>query len=636
MPRVDGFELCLQVRRSTDLARVPVVLVSSHYVEAADQALARRVGANALVLRTPGCEAVIEALLGGLDAGGPLPDEPVEILKTEHTQRLLVQLERQLRANVHLAQSSAVQAAQLAFYRRLATMGGEGAAHTMREALACCLDAAGLSRAAIHLSDGEKLVLQHAVGFEPDAEPASLFGHAELLDQVVGSRSALAFPSAGHAAAATARVLRASGCNAALLLPLVNDGRCLGTLFLGSSGNEIVGAEALALAEGLATRVGEAVATVEAHVRASAARQRYAALVENANDAVAVLSAEGTILEVNRRWEETLLLPRERIVGRHIREFAPPGRESENARAYGESIDAGGRRAAVEIARADGSILTMEFANAALDVGGERLVLAIGRDVTEQVRMRAQLAAADRMASIGMIAASVAHEIKNPLACVAANLELAVQATGELPDVPAAMREELADELRDACEGARRVQQIVRDLGVFSRPADERSAPVDVRAVLEASLRLARTELVHRALLVKELGEVPLVQGNECRLGQVFLNLLVNAAQAIPDDLPSKKQIRVVTRTDADGSVVVEVADTGTGMPPEVVDRLFTPFFTTKPPGAGTGLGLSICHRIVTSMGGEIAVESEVGKGTRFIVRLPAMASGPPRALPDL
>jgi CheY-like chemotaxis protein len=127
----------------------------------------------------------------------------------------------------------------------------------------------------------------------------------------------------------------------------------------------------------------------------------------------------------------------------------------------------------------------------------------------------------------------------------------------------------------------------------------------------------------HRARLIKDYQKVPLVDANESRLGQVFLNLLVNAAQAIEEGNASRNEIRVRTYVDAQGWVVVSIADTGTGIPENLRARLFTPFVTTKPAGVGTGLGLSICHRIVSSLGGRIVVDSEVGKGSEFKVFLP-------------
>jgi signal transduction histidine kinase len=265
-----------------------------------------------------------------------------------------------------------------------------------------------------------------------------------------------------------------------------------------------------------------------------------------------------------------------------------------------------------------------------------RLCPAIARELgdserrAEQRRMREQLLISDRMASVGTLAAGVAHEINNPLATICANLELMALTLGELARGPMddPRLDDLIDELRDAREGAERVRLIIRDLKIFSRaPDEERRGPVDVQRVLESSLRMAWNEIKHRARLVKEYGRVPLVQANEARLGQVFLNLVVNAAQAIPEGDAEHNVVRVATELASDGRVSISVTDTGTGIAPENVSRIFDAFFTTKAIGVGTGLGLSICHRIVRGLGGDIVVESEVGQGSTFRILLPPSAA---------
>jgi CheY-like chemotaxis protein len=147
--------------------------------------------------------------------------------------------------------------------------------------------------------------------------------------------------------------------------------------------------------------------------------------------------------------------------------------------------------------------------------------------------------------------------------------------------------------------------------------------------VLESTLRMAFNEIRHRARLVKDYGQVPQVEGNESRIGQVFLNLIVNAAQSITEGRADKNEIRIVTRTDQQGRAVVEIRDTGSGIAPDALPRIFDPFFTTKPIGIGTGLGLSICHRIITSMSGEIQMDSDLGKGTVVRVTLPPSRAEP-------
>lgn len=256
--------------------------------------------------------------------------------------------------------------------------------------------------------------------------------------------------------------------------------------------------------------------------------------------------------------------------------------------------------------------------------GSVQGALAVVRDVTRERAAQEQLMVSDRMASVGMLAAGVAHELNNPLAAVLANLdlvhEIVTQPGGPQPeDLP-----ELAEMLDDARGAGGRVRTIVKDLRLFSRHEDSADHAVDLARTLESTLRMAWNEIRHRARLVKELAPTPPVKGSDSRLGQVFLNLIVNAAQAIPEGQAQRHTIRIVTGVEPSGDVFVAISDTGHGMTVETQRRLFTPFFTTKAQGEGTGLGLAISHRIVTGLGGSIRVESAPGQGTTFRVVLPA------------
>jgi signal transduction histidine kinase len=274
-----------------------------------------------------------------------------------------------------------------------------------------------------------------------------------------------------------------------------------------------------------------------------------------------------------------------------------------------------------------------------------RLPVAVEREVREtairtaQTRMREQLVISERMASAGTLAAGVAHEINNPLAIAMTNLEFLSETVARVTSegrepvhgrVPVSEWSgwnriaSLDEPLRDAREALVRIRDIVRDVKLFSRPHDEKTDAVDVQRVIDSSSRMAWNEIRHRARLVKDYQPVPLVNANESRLGQVLLNLIVNAAQAIPEGHADRNELRVATRTKEDGRAIVEVSDTGLGIEREHLERIFDPFFTTKPVGVGTGLGLAICHRIVYELGGTIEVESQVGKGTLFRVVLPA------------
>jgi len=260
------------------------------------------------------------------------------------------------------------------------------------------------------------------------------------------------------------------------------------------------------------------------------------------------------------------------------------------------------------------------------------LFVAMGQDTTERKRAEERLALSERMVSVGTLAAGVGHEINNPLAFVLSNQEFVEEHVRAAVEATAAKKHDealralraIAEPLQDARAGARRVAEIVADLKTFSRTGEEADRRVDLTAVLEMCLRMSANELRHRARLVRDFAPVPPVTGNEGRLVQVFLNILLNAAQAMPEGAASNNEVRVATRTDAAGRAVVEIVDTGRGIPKEVLPRIFEPFFTTKPVGKGTGLGLSICHTIVTSLGGEIQVESDPGKATIFRIILPA------------
>jgi len=272
------------------------------------------------------------------------------------------------------------------------------------------------------------------------------------------------------------------------------------------------------------------------------------------------------------------------------------------------------------IVRPDGEVRVLQGrARATLDDhGAPRRVIGTDQDITESKELVARVVFSDRMVSVGTLAGGVAHEINNPLAVISANLELLAHSH----------ENELT---REALQGVERIRAIVRGLMLFSRADLDRRAKLDLHRVLELAIGITANEIRHRARLVRQLGTPPMVDGNEARLGHVFINLLINAVEAIPDGYADRNEITVTTSSDDAGWAVVEIRDTGAGIAPGLLGRIFDPFFTTKPVGKGTGLGLSICHGIVRSLGGGIGVRSELGRGSVFRVTLPPTLTATPR-----
>ena len=263
-------------------------------------------------------------------------------------------------------------------------------------------------------------------------------------------------------------------------------------------------------------------------------------------------------------------------------------------------------------------------------------VVGTERDVTLQKLTDARLLAADRMASVGILASGVAHEIKNPLAAIAANVELAVGDVTSLNENASAQQkpalQRLVAELADARESSARIRHMVQDLGVLSRGETDVTQPVDLHETIEAALRVTANQTRHAATIVRKFGSIPAVLGTEARLGQLLRNLIMNAVKAIPAGDANHNEIRITTHaggTDDAKRVVLEVADTGPSMNENTARRLFTPYFTTKPVGHGIRLELAICHRIVTSLGGTIAARSGGGTGNVFRVELPSANAAP-------
>lgn len=323
-------------------------------------------------------------------------------------------------------------------------------------------------------------------------------------------------------------------------------------------------------------------------------------------DAVILISGPGRILDANHAAREllgTAALQSEEALRSVSQEFV----DALNGDQDNFELSLHGSIFEVRVQRLDRSA----------GMPGARLIVL--RDVTTKRKLDHQLAEAERLASVGILTAGVAHEINNPLTYVYANLSSLKEGGVAQP--------EASQLLEEALDGAERIRRIVRDLRTFSAQEEEHIEAVEVIPALEAAIKLSWHEIRHRAQLERDFSKVPAVRGNARRLTQVFVNLLVNAAQAIDDGHASSNEIRIRVRREG-RQVTVEISDTGVGIPEAMAAQVFEPFFTTKRGREGTGLGLHVCKGIVQAFGGEIElVRKEHGTLARVLLRAEGTSS---------
>jgi PAS domain S-box-containing protein len=413
-------------------------------------------------------------------------------------------------------------------------------------------------------------------------------------------------------------------------------------------------------------------ADISARKRAEAALQAsekwHRILFEKAHDALLVLSPPGYRLAAGNPAAAELFGVRDgsdfaaQPAWRYWPERQPDGRASaEKAMDMVErAMRKGSHAFQWNYQRASGQEFPASVLLTRMEIDGQPFLQANVRDETEKLVMQARLVQADRLSSMGLLAAGVAHEINNPLSFVLFNVESLAEdlpklmaaagrcyaaLRGQVGDEAAAeaagdgawmlvpaMAKDVAARTNDALVGVLRIKEIARGLGTFSRVEQNGRSLVEVRSAIECAVGMARNEIKYRATLVTDFGQVPAVLASEGKLSQVFLNLLINASHAVGDGHPADNRIGIHTWSEGE-AVFAEVSDNGHGIPPENLKRIFEPFYTTKPVGAGSGLGLAICKNILAEFGGDIGVTSEVGKGSRFVVRLPvprAKAAAPP------
>ncbi len=399
--------------------------------------------------------------------------------------------------------------------------------------------------------------------------------------------------------------------------------------------------------------------------------QRLRALIWSSQDAMIALGPEGGIALFNPAAARMFGRPEADTLGRGLAQLLPP----DQADAYRERIagfltaegTAAGEGQTFELTalRADGRKFQAELSVSAAGEADSRLVLITARDLTERQALERSLAQSEKLQSIGRLAAGIAHEINTPTQYVGDNIHFLQQSFADLQELLNAheellaaaeaaglgeavarvrqaaviadvefLREEIPVAIRQSIEGVERVARIVLAMKEFSHPGGDEQVPTDLNRALDSTLTVARNEWKYVAEAGTDFDpRLPLVPCQPGQLNQVFLNIVINAAHAIAgvvgDGADAKGRITITTRRDGDWAEI-RIADTGTGIPAEVLPRIFDPFFTTKEVGKGTGQGLAIAHHVVVEQHhGSIDVTTEPGQGTTFILRLPLAAGEP-------
>jgi PAS domain S-box-containing protein len=419
-------------------------------------------------------------------------------------------------------------------------------------------------------------------------------------------------------------LLAAAGAGCALAVPVAGADRIHGVLLLAGKTPRAFEAEEVHFAETVANVLATALDSRAAQEALSRRERLTRAVFDHARDGLTIVDDDGRVVDANQAAHAALCLAPGALLGKRPAEVASTAldlsRSGPTGSASGES----------SVRADDGTQRSLEFELVPRILPG--LSLAILRDVTERRDLQARLALADRLVAVGTLAAGVAHELNTPLSYVTANLQYLAELLPKLASPGDVRAGRALEAVGESLEGTARLRNIIDDLRTFVRTSGDRDTSADLGAVIRSAVSMTWNEIRHRAQLVREVEALPRVEGNPARLVQVFVNLLVNAAHAIPQGAAADHRIGITARRRTDGLVEVEISDSGSGIPPEVKARMFDPFFTTKPEGIGTGLGLPICRSILDAVGGtlEFAAGDGVGTIARVTLRTAASTTAPP------
>ncbi len=415
----------------------------------------------------------------------------------------------------------------------------------------------------------------------------------------------------------------ARGYASSIALPLRGGGRCLGALNLYAVEPDAFDAEETRLLEELADDLGYGIAALRTRAAHEAAQRalaesekKYRKLVETANDAIFLADAEtGTILDANRAAERLLGRTRDEIIGTHQSSLHPPGERERYTRVFREHVETGEAVSEdVTVQRRDGRCVPVQVSANTLTLGDREVLQGIFRDVSALRKAEERLRQAQKMEAIGLLAGGIAHDFNNLLSPILGYTELALL---RLPDDHPARQG-----LGKVLAAANRAKDLVRQILTFSRQETSEKRPLRLEPLVRETVQFLLSSIPASVELRTDLDpEAGPVLCDPTEIQQILMNLCTNAYQAVG---PDGGVIEIRLAHPGGGPVVLSVSDDGQGIAPDVIDRIFEPYFSTKPQGEGTGLGLALVHGIVENHGGRIEVGSELGRGTTVTVYLPA------------
>jgi PAS domain S-box-containing protein len=453
----------------------------------------------------------------------------------------------------------------------------------------------------------------------------------------------------GQPVGATSHMLETSACKitgepdegvgprCALFAPLTHARRRVGALLIIGHAGDPLGPEVRATWESISSTIAVALRAADDFERVVALEAEKRQLVDNLPVIVARFDvATESMTFVNGAVQRILGLRQSEVLGSSGLEDALLDVMERQASRAARERARGGLHSAWQDRRyrhADGRVLTLrECVYPVFDSGrAVHAVEIIAYDITNEIEARKELMQADRLASLGALAAGIAHEINNPIAFISLAAGQVGRLVGQIEQHEEGAADRLRDLAKDVSESATRIADIVGELKLFTRMGDGSvSCPVDLNRVVHTAITLTSAEVRRHARLDFSLGPIPLAPGAFQNLGHAFVNLLMNAAQAIESKLaaeaPGERGAPDVVRVETlmrEGAIVVSVEDTGIGIDAQSLPRIFDPFFKTKTAGTGAGLGLAIAYDLVRRVGGDIRVESSRGAGTKVEVVLP-------------